>query len=61
MTFKCQIGKCKQHTRTFLTWDDLLDHMLNDHRYILVNNKIVHEETYKRSKTHKMESLEARS
>lgn len=58
MTYNCQIGKCFKHTRRFSTWDDLIDHMLNDHRYDLVDNKLIHERNNPRRQAHKMACME---
>jgi hypothetical protein len=50
MTYHCGYceGKCKHSRkprkrvpRSFPTWNDLVDHLINVHRFRMVNNKLV--------------------
>ncbi len=46
MIFHC--GYCQRKKRAgwigrFDTWDDLIDHLVNAHRWKIVNNKLVRE------------------
>jgi len=41
MIYECSVGNCGQYHREFQSWDELVDHMLRDHRLVLEDNKLL--------------------
>ena len=39
--YQCQLGRCWKHTRSFPSWDDLVDHLLNAHRFAIEEGRLV--------------------
>lgn len=60
MIFICDYCLKKKNTRynKYETWDDLIDHLVNKHRFVTVNNKLVSPgRVFRETRKHKKEPV----